>query len=204
MATAVEPHPWAKEALLAKATLFMQNMQQCSPDDDSFGRWSALALELLARAAVAHSSPALLADGKDWRNIAFALGHPPATPKFQPKSLATNAVLQILTELNSSFTKEHAGFCSEHTARRNRDLHTGELVFGSHDTDWLPRFYQVCVVMLALMGEEPAALFPDAESVLQVINALEDRTAAKVRESIKAFRKVWNEKTEEVDVDNEV
>ena len=78
-------HPWSKDALFAKAKLYVSKMEEHPADQWEFGFWSALALESLARAALAHISPILLADAKNnWRNITHAMGEQPTTKKFSP------------------------------------------------------------------------------------------------------------------------
>ena len=62
MTTAVDVHGWFEEALFAKAVLYVERMEAEPPDHWQYAFWSALALELLARAALAHISPTLLAD----------------------------------------------------------------------------------------------------------------------------------------------
>lgn len=73
MTCAVAVHPWSEEALFGKALLYTERMDSFTADDWQFGFWSALSLELLARAALAHISPVLLADTKNWRNLMHAL-----------------------------------------------------------------------------------------------------------------------------------
>lgn len=74
-------------------------MESYTVDDPEFGLWSALSLEILARAALAHISPVLLADAKNWRNLTYALGHDATAKKFAPNSIATTEVLTRLKEL---------------------------------------------------------------------------------------------------------
>ena len=56
------PGGWSKDALLAKGQLYVEQMQAFAHDDWRFVLSSTLALELLARATLAHISPTLLAD----------------------------------------------------------------------------------------------------------------------------------------------
>ena len=67
-------HPWSEEALLAKAFLYAEQMEATKAEDWEFGFWSALSLEFLARAALAHISPTLLCNTANWRNLHYALG----------------------------------------------------------------------------------------------------------------------------------
>ena len=65
MISALSSPPWSEEALFGKALLYIERMESYTADDWQFGFWSALSLELLARAALAHISPVLLADTKN-------------------------------------------------------------------------------------------------------------------------------------------
>lgn len=85
------PHEWSKEALFAKAQRYVEEMLSKEHCDWQFGFWSVLALEMLIRAALARISPALLADGKEWNNVLFAVGRAPNKTKFTPKSAGIRA-----------------------------------------------------------------------------------------------------------------
>ena len=136
---------WSQEVLFNKSLLFVEEMQRHTNDDWQFGLWSALSLELLARAALANISPALLANPRDWRNTYHALGYEPTTTKFVPSSIGTRSVLSILEEVLPDFPKELVEFCQVHTERRNAELHSGEDVFAELGTAaWLPRYYASC------------------------------------------------------------
>jgi len=58
---------------MSKAVLYVGRMESYTAGDEQFALWSALCLELLARAALAHISPVLLAEGSNWRNLTYAL-----------------------------------------------------------------------------------------------------------------------------------
>jgi len=127
-------HAWSAEALFNKALLYVEEMERYTANDWQFGFWSSLSLELIARSALAHISPTLLAHKSSWRNIHHALGHAPTAKGFIPSSATTDEVLSILGELLPEFTKELSGFCREHSVRRNGELHTGEEVFAGLGT----------------------------------------------------------------------
>jgi len=93
MLSTVEPNPWSADTLLAKAQLYIEQMDSTVADEWKYGLWSALTLELLARAALANISPVLLADPQNWRNIMHALGNAPTAKKFSPTSIGTKEVL---------------------------------------------------------------------------------------------------------------
>jgi hypothetical protein len=153
-------HPWSSSALRAKAVLYVERMEaEEEPNDWRFGFWSALSVELLCRAALAHISPVLLAESRDWHNALHALGRQPTAKKFTPVTIGTKEVISRLTELVPTFTQEHVGFCTQHIERRNAELHTGELAFSAIGTaSWLPRYYATCKVLLESMGKQLSTL----------------------------------------------
>ncbi|WP_211207576.1 hypothetical protein [Thauera aminoaromatica] len=188
----VEPNPWSADTLLAKAQLYIEQMDSTVADEWKYGLWSALTLELLARAALANISPVLLADPQNWRNIMHALGNAPTAKKFSPTSIGTKEVLVRLSELLPEFNQEVAGFCGKHVERRNAELHSGEVVFtGVGTAEWLPRFYRAVKILLESMAKELADFVADPERALEMIASLDDAAAKAVDQDIKAHEKVW-------------
>lgn len=195
MTTAVSSHPWSVESLFAKAQLYVGRMESHPADDAQYGFWSALALELLIRAALAHISPLLIAEGANWRNMAYALGLEPTAKKFSPTSITTTEALGRLNELIPDFSEEMAGFCTKHVRRRNTELHTGELAFESYGTSlWLPRFFSASRVLLRSIDKELSDLFSDSVAAEAMISSLEDAAAKAVQQDIKAHAQVWTNK----------
>jgi len=189
-------HPWSSEALFNKALLYAGEMERYTANDWHFGFWSSLTLELLARAAVAYVSPTLLANGRDWRNIYHALGHPATAKGFTPNSAIASEVLSMLNEFLPDFNKELADFCAIHCARRNAELHSGEDAFTELRTSaWLPKFYASCEVLLRSMGKDLGDFFRDPASVQEMIAVLRDKAAKAVMQEIEAHKKIWNNKS---------
>jgi hypothetical protein len=187
-------HGWSEDALFSKALVYVQKMEQHSADDWEYGFWSSLSLEFLCRAAVAHVSPTLLADRKDWRNTHYALGNATMSKKFLPKSAQTTEVLDILTQLVTGFP-ESTDFCTEHSGRRNAELHSGDLEFKDLATgNWLPKYYAACKTLLTSMGKTLNELFKDAATAEQLIAASKDAAAKAVERDIAAHIALWNEK----------
>lgn len=167
------------------------------PQEWQFGFWSSLSLELLARAALAHISPTLLAERKSWRNTYHALGHATTMKGFSPSSIATNDVLSILHELLADFTKELDDFCASHCARRNTELHSGEEVFANLGTSvWLPKYYAICGVFLRSMGKRLEDLFDDPQMAEEMIVSLGDSAAKAVAKDVGAYKLVWENKSQ--------
>jgi hypothetical protein len=189
------PHEWSKDAFVAKAQRYAALMHAQRREDWQFGFWSALCLEMLARAVVAHVSPALLADSKDWSNLRFSLGiQASAIPTLSAKSIATADVIKRVEVLFPAFTKEMANFCALHFQRRNGELHSGALPFDDLDTaTWLPMYYACCATMFDTINAAMAQVFgvEEAATATTLIQGLQDDTAKAVQGTIHAHKGAW-------------
>ena len=88
------PTTWDPDALYNKAERYVQHMSAHDSDEWEYALWSSLALEFLARAALANVSPALLADtDKSWSSLYHSLGFTPTEEKYTPKSIGISEVL---------------------------------------------------------------------------------------------------------------
>lgn len=170
-------------------------------DSDLFPFWSSLSLEFLARAALAHISPVLLAEvsDPDGRNLLHALGIVPKVKSFVPKSIQTTEVLTRCEQVVPDFTKELELFCRGFTNKRNEELHSGGTPFTSlANHTWLPRFYDAATVLLAfqkktlkdLVGEQ------EAKAATTMLEAVADEAAKSVKKLINAHSEVWKNKSE--------
>ena len=197
---AATPPSWDADALYLKAERYVQHMSALDSDDWEYALWSSLSLELLARAALANVSPALLAEtDKSWSSLYHALGFPPTEEKFAPKSIAISEVFKRLTAILPDFTKEHESFGILHTGRRNTELNSGEPAFdGIKGSVWQPRFYQTCEILLASMGMTLKDFVgkDEAEVAKKLIAAAADDSAKAVKGEVEAHRKVWLAKGE--------
>ncbi len=197
MNPSVTGHPWSEESLFHKAQLYVERMETHPGDDWQFGLWSALTLELLARAALAHISPVLLAENVNWRNVAFAVCKDQTTMRFIPRSVCSKEILSRLKELVPTFNDEIAGFCNQHIERRNAELHSGDLAFEKLGTsEWLPRFYFACDVLLDSMNRELGDFVSEPSEARDLIDAFKDAAASSVKGDIKAYKKVWSDKND--------
>lgn len=186
-------HPWSKDALLSKAQRYAEEMLSYPRDDWRFGLNSTFVLEFLARAALANTSPTLLADTKDWNNIYYALGNTPTAPKYLPRSVDLSTVLTRLRDVCPDFTTELEGFAAQHINRRNEELHAGTTPFDGLSTSWLASFYLTATVLLHATGEKLAFLVGGAEASVadQLIAASRDESAKAVNKAIAAHKTVW-------------
>lgn len=183
------------ESLYLKAGRYIQHRSAFDSDEWEYALWSSLALEFLARAALANISPALIADtDKSWSSLYHALGFTPTEERFAPKSIAVSEVFKRLTAILPGFAKEHESFGVQHTGRRNAELHSGELAFdGVRGSTWQPRFYQTCEVLLASMGLTLKDFLgsDEANVAKKVIAAAIDESAKAVRGEVEAHNRVW-------------
>ncbi len=193
-------HEWSMEALFSKAQLYAEAMEENEDSNWKFGLWSAFTLEMLIRSLVANTSPALIADAQDWNNILYGLGIAPKKPKFVAKSAAITELVTRAEELCTEFTREHANFCVSHFARRNSEVHTGNLSFENiGSSTWLPMFYSVCDVIVSAIGESLESLFGTemTKRAQEEIAALKDDTGKAIKGTISAHKTVWEQKTED-------
>lgn len=193
-------HEWSKDALFSKAQRYVQKMAEQDPSDWEFGFWSALILEMLVRASISRISPALVADGKDWNSILYAVGTEPNQKKFNPKSAAITELLNRAESIFPDFTREMLNFSISHINKRNSELHSGALPFDDvGSSTWLPSFYSVCEVLVRHLDESLESLFDEemAEDAKLQISAFKDENAQSVKGIIKAHETIWNEKSEE-------
>jgi len=189
------PHEWSNESLINKAQRYASILVAQDKTKWQFGFWSALTLEMVSRAALARVSPTLLADGKDWNNTYYALGHAPIEPKFIPRSVDISEVFKRLRAIIPEFTEEVHNFCSRHINLRNTELHSGSLPFESLGTStWISEFYRASQILLRSQGKDLAFLYGADEATIgaDLIKALEDKAAKAVFGTIESHKTAWN------------
>lgn len=194
------PLEWSNDALLTKAERYAELMLEQDREEWQFGFWSALCLEMVLRGAIAHISPVLLADGKDWNNTLFALGKKGLAGKLSPKSIDATEVVSRLQVLIPTFNREIANFCVLHLQRRNAELHSGSLPFdGLKTSTWLPQFYVACSLLLSTQGSSIEAIFGNDEvtTAQTLIDAIKDEAAKSTKGTIHAHITIWKNKTPE-------
>ena len=188
-------HPWSEEGLFNKAKLYVDQMESQSDNNSQSGLLSAQGLELLARAALSHISPSLLADSRDWRNLTYALGVDTKGSDYRARSISSTELYERIHKLVPDFTEEDRRFCLRHADRRNKELHTGELAF-EEDLDWRPRFYHVCKILVKFMDREMIDFVSDHKTAQKMLESLRDTSAKSVNQVIRAHETVWSSKTE--------
>lgn len=165
-------------------------------EDPIFGLWAALALELLARSALASVSPALLAEpDKDHRYLLHALGR--GAEKTSRKSIASVQVLQLCSTIFAEFTEEDKNVATAIINRRNEELHSGTAAFIEYPSSkWLAGFHKACKALCKAQGKELADFYGDAEADNAEEMLAAQRTVVKghVESKIAAHRKVFDAK----------
>ncbi len=187
---------WSTESLFCKARLYAEQMESFASSDWRFAFWSALTLEFVGRSALAHISPVLIAESRNWQNLLHALGRETTDLKAR-RSIPTEAVFDRLDKLLPEFTPEMKRFCIVHLQRRNEELHSGAIVFDALSTsDWLPKFYWVCGALLGSMDRKLSQLIEDPAAT-ELIDSLQGEAGVSVRKSIENRAGVWEEMTDE-------
>jgi hypothetical protein len=191
---------WEAQALYDKAERYIQQAQALNKDGWDYALWTSLSLELLARAALSNVHPALLAEqdrDRSAANLISALGFPSFESSSAPKSITVSEVFNRLAALLPNFHKENASFGTQHTGRRNAELHSGEPAFdGLKTATWQPKFYQTCKILLESMGKtlEEFVGADEAKAAEAVMAAAADESAKAVKGDVAAHQKVWESK----------
>lgn len=192
-------HEWSSDGLLTKAQRMFEEMLRHGHEDWRCALWSALALELLGRAALARISPTLLAaDSKGGAdNLIYALGLSPRSAKFVPRSIDVSTVFDRLHALSPEFTRDLADFSILHMQRRNEELHSGNSSFdGLGPSSWLPKYYRACTVLVESLGQELEFLVGknEADAAAAMIAASLDESAKSVGKAIHDHKTKWGAK----------
>jgi len=173
----------------------MQRAAAQDKESPEFGLWASLGLELLARAAVSKTSPALLADpDKDQKNLLHALG---ISSSHSPKSIPTIQVLSHCRTLVPAFTEDEFKAASALLNRRNEELHTGAAAFATFPLQsWIGAFFRCCKILAEHQGESLTSLFGAEEATVaeEILGKVEAGVTNNVKSAISAHSKVFNAK----------
>ena len=189
---------WDRDSLWAKAKLYFERAFETDREDDAFGLWCAMGLELLARASVSRFSPTLLAEpDRDHKYLLIALDL--GSAQVSRKSIATNQVLSLCKTLIPDFTEEQFKLASALTGRRNEELHSGTAAFSEYSTQqWIAGFYKCCKILAESQHESLTSLFGEGEAKTaeDIISEMAVEVKSKVQSRIAAYKKVFDEKEE--------
>ena len=184
---------WSKEALFSKSKLFMEKAFLEDKDSPFFGVFSALGLELLARAAIAHVHPVLLAEPDNaQKNVLYALELSECAGS--PKSIATKQVVNLCGILIPGFNVDLRKVAVAMTEVRNEELHSGGAAFKDYNQDyWIGGFYKACQVLAASIGESLISLFGEARAreAISLISEEDANIKKAVQDRISARRKAY-------------
>lgn len=189
---------WERDPLWAKARLYFERAFAESPDDPRFGLWCSLALELLARAALASVSPTLLAEpDRDHKFLLHALNR--GSEKTPRRSISTSQVFDLCAKLFDDFSKEDQIAAMALVNRRNDELHTGTSAFDEYPSKlWLTGFYRICWALADAMGESLDTLFgaEEGKAARQMLDETQEEVKKQVLNTISAHREVFSLKPE--------
>lgn len=180
---------WNSDDLLTKARLYVERAYRSLDDSSVFALWSLLALELLARSAIANVHPVLLANPNSSKNLYFAIGREDLCE--YPKSVPAKTVYDRCETLFRSFTKQEKDFCQALGELRNAEVHSGESVLEPIPVrDWQLKYYQVCEILLKTLNIDIDDYFPpeQIDSVKEILSINEKEERAAVRKLISAAK----------------
>ncbi len=186
---------WDSKQLWMKAKAYAEKANQVSHNNPHFPFWSALSLELLARAALTKIHPVLNADPREDVNILYGCGF---SVSGQPKSIPVHSVFLRLEKTVPGFTKAQREVCDFLSLLRNQELHSAELPFVNlKESKWLPRYYEACKILCGFLKKTLRDLFGDdiAATAEMLISALAKATETTVRKRIADCAKSFNKKT---------
>src|SRR5260370_10071756 len=173
---------WTYDPLWQKAKLFVDRALNEDRDGPLFPFWATLALELLARAALAKVHPALLAE-PDCVVAAFGydIGNKPL------RSVMAKTVFLRCQKVVSGFAEEELKACMTMIDRRNEELHTGTLSFDALPTGlWLSEYFRICKLLLSSQMRSLVDFLgaQEAEAAEKMIVAAERDVLARVKKAI--------------------
>jgi hypothetical protein len=198
------PVAWDSDALRAKATLYFERAFLHEQSDALFAFWAHIALEQLARAAVAKVSPVLLAGQRRQEGILYALGLEVTDP-LKLDSLPSAAVYGLCEKLVEGFGSAEKATCEEARQRRNAELHSATPALEGLPRGWIGRFFAACRVLARHLGTDLRGLLgAEHASVIEML-IVEDANVVKeaVSTAIRLARQLVADLEDEVKVERQ-
>ena len=194
---------WDPITLWNKSKLYFDRALTLPREDDQFGLWCALGLELLAKSAVATVSPTLLAEPHpQHQHLLTALGKGGASAS--ARSTGATVVIDLCTKLFSpDFTDAHAKAAKLLIGLRNEELHSGSAAFARYTTQhWISGLYGCCRALAQACGKDIEQLLgsEEAEIAEGVLAEVHEGVLQRVKNTIAAHAKVWSAKDPEEQV----
>lgn len=191
---------WEREPLFTKAKLYFEKAYEEDKEEPFFGLWCAMGLELLARSAMSHISPTLLAEpDRDHQNLLHALNL--GSAKSQKKSIGMIQIISLCQTLIPDFTATDFTIASAIINRRNEEVHTGAAAFEEYPTQqWIAGFYKCCKILSEFQGESLNSLFGDdiQKEAELILAEIEEEVIGKTKGLIAAHNKVFSNKEAEL------
>ncbi|RLL69095.1 hypothetical protein [Streptomyces sp. Z26] len=186
--------PFDHEALWTKAKLFLNRaMDDDTRSFDEQALWAALALELLAKAALARVSPLLIAEpNEEGTNLLIASGLVKGDAKFTSVRAKT-----LMARCHKAFKPFDQAEAMKIIHGRNEYLHssgTGFMAIPSHA--WWPRYWAQAAILVTALDRDVEELvggdreFTVTKYLEQNAKNLEQRTEALI-ERAKQRRQQW-------------
>ncbi|GIH62543.1 hypothetical protein [Microbispora siamensis] len=149
---------WDYDSLIGKASRYFKRAAQASSDSecDVMATWLLLGVELLIRAGLAETSPALNADPIFM--VDAVRGQENAKAKTIPISTAIERLTQLLPPTAESDLKAPAIALIN---LRNAELHSGMAALDIDAAGWLPSFTRVVDIICAHLGVEAKDIVGD-------------------------------------------
>lgn len=190
---------WDHDALWSKAKVQIDRALDESRDSDGFAFWTALSLELLARAALSKVSPLLLADPAkdDLTSILYALGK--QVGKGRPKSRNASSVFQLCHRLVPDFGEDELKISMVLSDVRNEELHSGTRVLaGPQAANWLTSFYRAADALCRFQSRslEDFLGFDEGAAARAMLDADTKAVGQRVKSAISRCRHDFEQKPE--------
>lgn len=180
------PEIWSEEALLRKAQVYVERAAGVEQGSGLEQLWSLLALELLARAAVARVHPVLLADPQsEGPHLLYAFGY--GEPRHPPKSVPIATVFRRCQVIVPRFTVAIRDDAIALMALRNEELHSGGMILETlKSSSWQPQYYTICELLLEHLGLNLEDFFPAerASAARTVLAGLDQDVESEVKQRI--------------------
>jgi hypothetical protein len=176
------PAAWDADALRAKTRVYFDRAFQHTPEDILFAFWCHMALELLARAAIASVNPALLAAPRKLGALLYGLGIEDAEAS-EVESATCTQVYELCQRLVPGFGSAERATCEQARSRRNAELHTAAAALEDLPRGWLGRFFAACRVLARQLGLELDDLIEADHATL--LERLIDKDSASVRDAVR-------------------
>ena len=190
---------WKREPLFTKAKLYFEKAYNEDKEEPYFGLWCAMGLELLARSAVSHVSPTLLAEpDREHQNLLHALNL--GSAKSKRKSIGMIQIISLCQTLIPDFTDSNFKIASAIINRRNEEVHTGAAAFEEYPTQqWIAGFYKCCKILSEFQDESLNSLFGEdiQKEANLILEEIKEEEIGKTKSLIAAHKKVFDAKEAE-------